>query len=316
MAEIPSPSARFPALGFPQDTLMLYCIGAQKAGTTWLHRLLQTHPQCHVTRAKEVHYFDVLDGLTSLEQRQKRRMRDIQGALGRLNANMKPTDRSALILIDDALRHLAMYTALHDETESFDAYIGYLLNEWRSEKVICDITPSYSLLGTERFAQMAQLGNARFAFIMRDPVSRVWSQVRMSVRLDFERDGQELHDKAFAEACHKRARSFARSGADNLRRSSYVSTIDRLETKVERERVLYLFFEDLFKDVTVQKISDFLDLSNDFTQVSSKMNEGISVSIDPENARALREVLKEQYDGIFARFGDDLPEAWHKWDHV
>ena len=32
-------------------------IGAQKAGTTWLHRNLQLHPQIWMPR-KEVHYFD------------------------------------------------------------------------------------------------------------------------------------------------------------------------------------------------------------------------------------------------------------------
>ena len=32
-------------------------IGAQKAGTTWLHRNLQAHPQIYMPR-KEVHYFD------------------------------------------------------------------------------------------------------------------------------------------------------------------------------------------------------------------------------------------------------------------
>ena len=32
-------------------------IGAQKAGTTWLYRNLQAHPQIHMPH-KEVHYFD------------------------------------------------------------------------------------------------------------------------------------------------------------------------------------------------------------------------------------------------------------------
>jgi hypothetical protein len=32
-------------------------IGAQKAGTTWLARNLQAHPEIHMPR-KEVHYFD------------------------------------------------------------------------------------------------------------------------------------------------------------------------------------------------------------------------------------------------------------------
>ena len=33
-------------------------IGAQKAGTTSLHRMLRQHPQVHMPRTKELHYFD------------------------------------------------------------------------------------------------------------------------------------------------------------------------------------------------------------------------------------------------------------------
>jgi len=33
-------------------------VGAQKAGTTWLHRQLQLHPQVGVPALKEFHYFD------------------------------------------------------------------------------------------------------------------------------------------------------------------------------------------------------------------------------------------------------------------
>ncbi len=37
------------------------CIGAQKAGTTWLHENLEHHPEAFVPpRVKEVHYFDFL----------------------------------------------------------------------------------------------------------------------------------------------------------------------------------------------------------------------------------------------------------------
>ena len=33
-------------------------IGAQKAGTTWLHRNLQAHPEIWMPTEKELHYFD------------------------------------------------------------------------------------------------------------------------------------------------------------------------------------------------------------------------------------------------------------------
>ena len=33
-------------------------IGAQRAGTTWLHRVLSEHPALWLTPVKELHYFD------------------------------------------------------------------------------------------------------------------------------------------------------------------------------------------------------------------------------------------------------------------
>lgn len=35
------------------------CIGAQKAGTTTLHHLLEQHPQVHLPQPKELHYFSL-----------------------------------------------------------------------------------------------------------------------------------------------------------------------------------------------------------------------------------------------------------------
>ena len=51
------------------------CIGAQKAGTTWLARMLSRHPQVFVTPVKEIHYFDHVRGVTQHLADRKRRSR-------------------------------------------------------------------------------------------------------------------------------------------------------------------------------------------------------------------------------------------------
>lgn len=35
-------------------------IGAQKAGTTFLHRVLRNHPEIYIPYIKELHYYDTL----------------------------------------------------------------------------------------------------------------------------------------------------------------------------------------------------------------------------------------------------------------
>ena len=34
------------------------CIGAQRAGTTWLHDCLNEHPEVYVPEKKELHFFN------------------------------------------------------------------------------------------------------------------------------------------------------------------------------------------------------------------------------------------------------------------
>ncbi|RME99376.1 MAG: hypothetical protein D6773_13045, partial [Alphaproteobacteria bacterium] len=51
------------------------CVGAQKAGTTWLARMLANHPEIFFTPVKEIHYFDHLAGITQHLSKRKRRSR-------------------------------------------------------------------------------------------------------------------------------------------------------------------------------------------------------------------------------------------------
>ena len=59
----------------PKIDRYFVCIGAQKAGTTWLARVLSEHDDVFVTPVKEIHYFDHIAGLTSHLSARKRRSR-------------------------------------------------------------------------------------------------------------------------------------------------------------------------------------------------------------------------------------------------
>ena len=45
---------------WPEGATLLLGIGAQKAGTSWLHAYLRGHPACSTGPMKELHYFDSL----------------------------------------------------------------------------------------------------------------------------------------------------------------------------------------------------------------------------------------------------------------
>lgn len=299
---------------FPADATMFYCIGAQKAGTTWLHRVLQAHPECHVPIAKEVHFFDILEGSTGLEQRIKRKLFDIEKASARLTPEVGPKNKAALARIEDAAAHLQVFTGLTDGSEGLKPYVDYLLRGRTTERVICDVTPAYSMLSRDSYAAMADVGRARFLFVLRDPVSRLWSQIRMGVRLEMQKAGSEIDAAAYAATCQDRAATLAQSGLGQLLRSSYLRTMDALEAEVPRDRILYLVFEEMFEPASLERLSGFLGISPIAALPDDKMNEGLPVSLSPENAAALRARLAPQYEALGDRLGVDLPAAWHRWD--
>ena len=41
------------------EPTVLICVGATKAGTSWLYDHLRVHPDCHLRSIKELHYFDM-----------------------------------------------------------------------------------------------------------------------------------------------------------------------------------------------------------------------------------------------------------------
>jgi hypothetical protein len=66
---------RFPARGAGPDFL---CIGAHKAGTTWLYQQLDSHPDFWMPPVKELHYFDQLSRVQRAAPRRCRDERDLR----------------------------------------------------------------------------------------------------------------------------------------------------------------------------------------------------------------------------------------------
>src|SRR5438094_2284502 len=131
------------------------CIGAHKAGTTWLYQQLDSHPDFWMPPVKELHYFDQLSRVQRAGRLRRRDQRDFR-FLERLNR------LSAEPGID-----LEKYGRLFEPKAS-------LLSG--------DISPNYSTLSDEVIRQViGYFPNLRVIFLARDPVERVWSHLSMEV---------------------------------------------------------------------------------------------------------------------------------------
>lgn len=290
---------------------ILYCIGAHKAGTTWLHHAMRLHPQVHATRIKEVHYWDAAmpPHKTHHARRAEERVARIDrfGPLGRALDAVRP-GRAAWA--EECRRHRRMYGEMDPTHRS---YRDYLLAEWSGEPVVADVSPGYALLGPEAFRAMdAFAPDARFVFVMRDPVSRLWSNTRHSRNRGLLPEGRGADlDAAF--------RGFlSRPGSAAHRRGAYEATIRALEAAVPADRIAYFFQETLFEPQELGRLAGFLGIAPIAADPAERVNPGFDggEAPAPELLAAAREAYAPTYSFIADRFGPRLPEAWCGPDRV
>ncbi len=285
---------------------MVFCIGAQKAGTSWLHDYLGRSESVHFSRNKELHYFDVRAGQAGMALRL--RVEALARLSEKLNTRATRLNEYVVDRIVDAAELLSIYTGKGEAADRHLPYLEYLFTGWKGAKLAADITPSYAILSRHDFADMAAVGDARFIFLMRDPVARLWSHVRMMAQ-------SRLPPEAGADEVLTGCRAWVGDLVDQgflgtLERSDYLRTIRELEAAVPRDRISYVFYEDLFMGSGTDQICAFLGVPHIPPEPDHRVNEGRKIPI-PEDLRDLmRGSLDTQYRGIRDRFGDAVPVGW------
>lgn len=283
------------------DPLLLFCVGAAKAGTSWLYRYLADHPECHVRPIKELHYFDALDfGQVD------RQIREITAARDTV---LRRIDTVARGKVPRLLEHVTAcehyLELLGSGEEDIPGYLGYLAEGLVDEKVLADVTPAYSLLSEDRFAMMAGiLPDVRFIYLMRDPVDRLWSHARM---IAAQRGGAGSNVEALADRVLKRV--FQGKEETIAERGDYRATLLKLAEVVEEGRLCIVLYEDLFDRGGTDRICDFLGIGRMPAKADLAVNAGPDLAMTEEQRAAAREWLAPQYEflagalpGIAARW--------------
>lgn len=287
---------------FPEKATMFYCIGAQKAGTTWLYDALRQSSNVHFCRNKELHYFDVIAGRGKLSLQNRIDITKILA--GKLVAKTGPGNTHALKQLRELAHLLTIYTG---EPGDHTPYLDYLLRGYRDQPVVCDITPAYAILDREHFADMASIGQAKFLFIMRDPIERMWSQIRMAVSVQFK--GQDID---FDAACAERAKTLIETQRlPRVERANYLATITELEAAVSAQHIKYVFYEDLFLPKAMIDICSFLGIPPIPSDEKSHSNLGRKANIPRHLHREFRKTFAPQYTFVHERFGSAVPDSWN-----
>ena len=305
----PGAAADVAAPPFPEGARMVFGIGAQKAGTTWLHSYLSRAPEMHFSPNKELHYFDVRAGHGALT------LTNRIDVLHRLADRLDPASGHLDLGTVERINALTALMRIHagapgdpGDPSRHDAYLDYLTRGRTDQRLIGDITPAYAVLDRTQFADMASIGEARFVFVMRDPVARMWSQIRMAA---VAQDGAGTSSEALSAACRARLDHLEGTGRlPRVERADYLRTMRELEAAVPAGRILYVFFEDLFEGGATRQICDFLGIAHIPPGEVPKANEGAHLDLPADVETRLRRAFARQYDGIRARFGDRVPACW------
>ena len=293
------------------DKTMLFCIGAQKAGTSWLYTVLAAHPECHMP-VKEVHYFDTVVDAKRAGAVFKRRNAKADKVLARAAAQKGQKSPERLTTLGD---HIALLKQSETNTGDDSDYLAFLLKGGDAKHVIGDITPAYATLTQKEFARMVQLSpNARFLFLMRDPIDRLWSEIRMSAQKTEKRlsgDKDEASEEVYTRRCLKRLdAAIAEGPLTGANRSNYMLTLQELEAAVPAEQIMTVFFEDMFEQSSIDKMCGFIGIAPIAAQVETVKFPGRKLAFPQDRYAGVYTWLADQYEGAAAKFGDALPARW------
>lgn len=262
-------------------------IGAPKCGTTWLHTYLSYWPGFRPAFHKEMH---VWDGVFIPEAHRFR----------------VPEGRPILNKFDLMRREMQRYPS---------AYFKYFDSLMSADDTthVADITPSYCGLTGDQLKYVYDgmrkyNADVRVVFLMRDPVERCWSMIRMFRKyrnlqlanpyLDYTKDDSDLLAQyALTENARIRTR--------------YDLTLRALhESEIPQENVFLGLYETMFEKDNIEKLSDFLEIPPRLDVVQVRVHTSPKQHDISNEARRL---VANHFKNVYHAVADSVPRAKEVW---
>jgi hypothetical protein len=288
------------------DPAILFCIGATKAGTTGVYRLLHDHPDCALPAVKEAHYWDTFDPQDAQVQLAafRLRLRELRSAKAEAEAAQRGWQIANL---DRRINDMKALMAVLDSDRQDDAGYLHWLTQGRGEgRVFADITPNYALLPDAMLARMlATSPQAKVLYLIRDPLDRLWSHIRMQARR--QRQDHEIYAKKANNILYR----ILNKGQEThiLERGDYASVIRKLRRVVPADRLLVLFAETLLTRAGLAQLCGFLGISAVDALPDPASHAGAPVAMLEKLRPRAQKRLYEQYDWVARNVGP-LPQNW------
>ncbi|WP_435167382.1 sulfotransferase [Falsirhodobacter sp. 1013] len=269
-----------------QAPTLVLGMGAAKAGTSWLFDQLAGHRDCHLRGIKELHYFT-----TALDGRWSSQVRRIEERVARSEGPLRADLSDWLAVLRQGRLNLR-------------AYGGYLCKGRDGQKIVADFTPAYGLLPQRALSRLARLPDVKMIYLLRDPVERLWSNVRMEAARTARWPGTVgvLARRAMEKALAGRGPSWTRS--------DYAGALGRLDRAIGPDRLHVMFYEEMTQPQALARLAAFLGIGPLSVNAGQRVNGGVAVWLPSSMRVRAGMALRPQYEYVRQRFGR-VPAAWH-----
>jgi Sulfotransferase family len=297
------------------------CIGAQKAGTTWLFYMLREHPEVWLGPFKELQFF---------------------------NARFVESDAVWVHWhIENQIREIIRYIiAVNGDAFEFE-YMNYLLriadrqimfsDDWYThvfsrggDKVKGDITPAYCAIPAEGVEYaLNMLGPVPVIFLVRDPVERALSQLRMNVTRALGpapkeggpiwRQGARYIVRRVARA---RKRPITRSppltraqweqfvaDPEMALRGDYPRDIGNWLSRYPEEKLLFIPYREIASEPlnVLRQVEKHIGVGAfNYSNVNERVFEGDNILLPPFVTEMIQQQFQPQRDFLEQTFGKDF----------
>jgi len=290
------------------DKTFILGVGAQKCGTSWLSSYINQSQQANLGILKEYHCWDA----KTLE----------------LCEEFKTVDDNLLIQSDQyQIRH-----KMQNIEGYYERYFAKIL-EGRIN-ITGDITPSYSMLSSKTFSEIKRRFedlniNVKVIFLMRDPVDRVISHIKMLAKFKkiSDRTGFDKNQSSAANIATKHERAVYNnklSFEENLvalyqsplvkQRTLYQETVSELLNVFDSKDCFFQIYEKMFEVDEITRMSEFLGIDVNLKYRETQINaaEKQNYHVNQQTKKMIANTFSETY--VFAeQFGFNVKYNWNNY---
>jgi hypothetical protein len=275
-----------------QKPTFILGMGAQKAGTSWLHRELSRCHQINLGFRKEYNAFPT-------------RQSNLKKASRRLLRSQNSFDRVGFEDLPDSCK----LDWMRKDSRYYLYYFENLLRANSELNATGDLSPHYGELTQHEMFRVRHLlegggFKVKVIFLLRDPVERIWSQLRML-----------RNQNRFPELCGYRneetALAMVYTNPRFSAKTQYHQTLESLEKCFQKSQIHVEFYEDLFTSAAHKRLCDFLELDLPSPQFEVRVNSLQKQSeLCPMLQRKIAVAYREVYEAMITRFGSKTLKLW------